>query len=49
MRLRQIPILILMKVLREKTKMFAGKGASAVIFYNSSKAEDGLVFDPAEG
>jgi len=39
----------LMKVLREKTRLFAGKGASAVIFYNSSKAEDGLVFDPAEG
>jgi len=35
--------------LREKTKLFAGKGASAVIFYNSSKVDDGLVFDPAEG
>src|SRR5450432_2262067 len=37
------------KQLREKIKMFAGKGASAVIFYNSSKMEDGIVFDPAEG
>ena len=37
------------KLLREKTKLFAGKGASAVIFYNSSKLEDGIVFDPAEG
>jgi len=37
------------KTLREKTKMFEGKGASAVIFYNSSKVDDGLVFDPAEG
>jgi len=37
------------KVLREKTKLFAGKGANAVIFYNSSKIDDGIVFDPAEG
>src|SRR3984885_6994220 len=37
------------KFLREKTKQFAGKGASAVIFYNSSKTDDGVVFDPAEG
>jgi aminopeptidase YwaD len=37
------------KMLREKTKMFEGKGATAVIFYNSSKTEDGVVFDPAEG
>jgi aminopeptidase YwaD len=37
------------KFLREKTKLFAGKGASAVIFYNSSKTDDGIVFDPAEG
>jgi aminopeptidase YwaD len=39
----------LVKALREKTRLFAGKGASAVIFYNSSKVDDGLVFDPAEG
>jgi aminopeptidase YwaD len=37
------------KFLREKTKGFASKGASAVIFYNSSKTDDGIVFDPAEG
>jgi aminopeptidase YwaD len=37
------------KQLREKIMLFAGKGASAVIFYNSSKLEDGIVFDPAEG
>lgn len=37
------------KLLREKTKSFEGKGATAVIFYNSSKVEDGVVFDPAEG
>jgi aminopeptidase YwaD len=37
------------KFLREKTRLFAGKGASAIIFYNSSKTEDGIVFDPAEG
>jgi aminopeptidase YwaD len=37
------------RFLREKTKMFAAKGASAVIFYNSSKTDDGIVFDPAEG
>ena len=37
------------RVLREKTRLFAGKGASAVIFYNSSKIDDGIVFDPAEG
>ncbi len=39
----------LSRFLREKTKLFAGKGASAVIFYNSSKTDDGLEFDPAEG
>jgi aminopeptidase YwaD len=37
------------KIMREKTRLFAGKGASAVIFYNSSKLDDGIVFDPAEG
>jgi aminopeptidase YwaD len=37
------------KTLREKTRLFAGKGASAVIFYNSSKTDDGIVFDQAEG
>jgi aminopeptidase YwaD len=37
------------KLLREKTRLFEGKGATAVIFYNSSKTEDGIVFDPAEG
>jgi hypothetical protein len=37
------------KMLREKTRSFAEKGASAVIFYNSSKTEDGIEFDPAEG
>ena len=37
------------KALREKTRLFAGRGASAVIFYNSSKTEDGIVIDPAEG
>ena len=37
------------KLLREKTKLFETKGATAVIFYNSSKTEDGIVFDPAEG
>lgn len=37
------------KFMREKIKQFAGKGASAVIFYNSSKTDDGIVFDPAEG
>jgi aminopeptidase YwaD len=37
------------KILREKTKLFASRGASAVIFYNSSKTDDGIVFDPAEG
>ncbi len=37
------------KLLREKTKLFEEKGATAVIFYNSSKIEDGIVFDPAEG
>jgi hypothetical protein len=37
------------KMLREKTKLFEGKGATAVIFYNSSKIDDGLIFDPAEG
>jgi aminopeptidase YwaD len=39
----------IMRALREKTRSFAGKGASAVIFYNSSKTDDGIVFDPAEG
>ena len=34
----------LRKALREKTKLFAGKGASAVIFYNSSKVDDGIGF-----
>jgi hypothetical protein len=43
------PHLDLVKILREKTRLFEGKGATAVIFYNSSKADDGLVFDPAEG
>jgi aminopeptidase YwaD len=37
------------KLLHEKTKLFEGKGATAVIFYNSSKTDDGIVFDPAEG
>lgn len=37
------------KFLREKTRLFAGKGASAIIFYSSSKIDDGLIFDPAEG
>ena len=37
------------KALREKARLFEGKGATAVIFYNSSKVDDGLVFDPAEG
>jgi aminopeptidase YwaD len=37
------------KQLREKIRLFAGKGANAVIFYNSSKLDDGIVFDPAEG
>ncbi len=37
------------KILRDKARLFAGKGASAVIFYNSSKTDDGIVFDPAEG
>jgi aminopeptidase YwaD len=37
------------KQMREKVRLFADKGASAVIFYNSSKLEDGIVFDPAEG
>jgi aminopeptidase YwaD len=35
--------------MREKIRQFAAKGASAVIFYNSSRQEDGIVFDPAEG
>jgi aminopeptidase YwaD len=43
------PHVDLMKQLREKTRLFAGKGANAVIFYNSSKTDDGVVFDPAEG
>ncbi len=37
------------KFLREKTRLFAGKGANAIIFYNSSRTDDGIVFDPAEG
>jgi aminopeptidase YwaD len=37
------------KMLREKTRLFEGKGATSVIFYNSSKTDDGIVFDPAEG
>ncbi len=37
------------KLLREKIRLFAGKGATAVIFYNSSKIDDGILFDPAEG
>lgn len=43
------PHMDLNKQLREKIRLFAGKGASAVIFYNSSRLEDGIVFDPAEG
>lgn len=39
----------MIKALKEKTRLFAGKGATAVIFYNTSKTEDGIVFDPAEG
>lgn len=39
------------KALREKTKMLAGRGASAVIFYNSSnsKTEEEIEFNQAEG
>jgi aminopeptidase YwaD len=37
------------KLLQEKIRSFEGKGASAVIFYNTSKTDDGIVFDPAEG
>jgi aminopeptidase YwaD len=37
------------KMLREKIRLFEAKGASAVIFYNSSKTDDGIVFDQAEG
>ncbi len=37
------------KALREKTKTLAERGATAVIFYNSSKTEDGVAFNPAEG
>jgi aminopeptidase YwaD len=37
------------KHMREKIRLFADKGASAVIFYNSSKLDDGITFDPAEG
>jgi aminopeptidase YwaD len=37
------------KLLREKIRLFESKGATAVIFYNSSKTDDGIVFDPAEG
>jgi aminopeptidase YwaD len=37
------------KLLREKTKLLQGKGATALIFYNSSNTDDGIVFDPAEG
>lgn len=43
------PHIDLVKILREKTRLFAEKGASAVIFYNSSIREDGIAFDPAEG
>ncbi len=43
------PHIDLIKILREKTRLFAEKGASAVIFYNSSIREDGIAFDPAEG
>jgi hypothetical protein len=39
------------KALREKTKALAGRGASAVIFYNSSNArtEEHVDLNPAEG
>jgi aminopeptidase YwaD len=37
------------KFLREKSKLFESRGATAVIFYNSSRADDGVVFDPSEG
>jgi aminopeptidase YwaD len=37
------------KFLREKSRLFVSKGATAAIFYNSSKTEDGIVFDPSEG
>lgn len=37
------------KALLVKTRIFAGRGASAVIFYNSSKTDDGVEFNPAEG
>jgi hypothetical protein len=37
------------KALRRKTKVLAERGASAVIFYNSSKTDDGIEFNPAEG
>jgi aminopeptidase YwaD len=43
------PHLDIHKQMREKIRLFASKGASAVIFYNSSRQEDGIVFDPAEG
>ena len=37
------------KTMREKTRFFEAKGASAVIFYNSSRADDEITFDDAEG
>jgi aminopeptidase YwaD len=37
------------KLMREKIRLFADKGASAVIFYNSGRLDDGIVFDPGEG
>jgi hypothetical protein len=37
------------KALREKTKIFAGRGATAVIFYNSAKEDDGVEFKTEEG
>ena len=43
------PHLDIHKQMREKIRLFASKGASAVIFYNSSRQEDGIQFDPAEG
>jgi aminopeptidase YwaD len=43
------PHMDLLKILRDKTRLFAGKGATAVIFYNSAKVDDGLTFDPSEG
>ena len=37
------------KLLLEKTRMLESRGATAVIFYNSSKTDDRVVFDPSEG